>query len=92
MALNTVVQGNAVTQVRDDIYLVDVIGRAAEKECDIGVMVVYPSWRHLISKERVMVDFLAETSRGLPASDQGLLNPRISHPLPLRYPILPPDQ
>lgn len=31
-ALNTVVQGNAVTQVRDDIYLVDVIGRAAEKE------------------------------------------------------------
>lgn len=28
-----------------------------------------------------MVDFLAETSRGLPASDQGLLNPRISHPL-----------
>ncbi|NKK60775.1 AcrB/AcrD/AcrF family protein [Rhizobium leguminosarum bv. viciae] len=32
MALNTVVQGNAVTQVRDDIYLVDVIGRAAEKE------------------------------------------------------------
>ncbi|CAN7651335.1 efflux RND transporter permease subunit [Rhizobium sp. LjRoot258] len=32
MALNTVVQGNAVTQVRDDIYLVNVIGRAAEKE------------------------------------------------------------
>ncbi|TDW36997.1 AcrB/AcrD/AcrF family protein [Rhizobium azibense] len=32
MALNTVVQGNAVTQVRDNIYLVDVIGRAAEKE------------------------------------------------------------
>ncbi|MDL2410920.1 efflux RND transporter permease subunit, partial [Rhizobium calliandrae] len=32
MALNTVVQGNAVTQVRDDIYLVDVIGRAAQKE------------------------------------------------------------
>ena len=32
MALNSVVQGNAVTQVRDDIYLVDVIGRAAEKE------------------------------------------------------------
>jgi multidrug efflux pump subunit AcrB len=32
MALNIVVQGNAVTQVRDDIYLVDVIGRAAEKE------------------------------------------------------------
>ncbi|MBX4969521.1 multidrug efflux pump subunit AcrB [Rhizobium binae] len=32
MALNTVVQGNAITQVRDDIYLVDVIGRAAEKE------------------------------------------------------------
>ncbi|MEI1252373.1 efflux RND transporter permease subunit [Rhizobium aouanii] len=32
MALNTVVQGNAVTQVRDDIYLVDVIGRAAERE------------------------------------------------------------
>ncbi|MDI5926668.1 efflux RND transporter permease subunit [Rhizobium leguminosarum] len=32
MALNTVVQGNAVTQVRDDIYLVDVIGRAAAKE------------------------------------------------------------
>ncbi|NKK80435.1 efflux RND transporter permease subunit [Rhizobium leguminosarum] len=32
MALNTVVQGNAVTQVRDDIYLVDVIGRAAEME------------------------------------------------------------
>ncbi|MDI7923901.1 efflux RND transporter permease subunit [Ferirhizobium litorale] len=32
MALNTVVQGNAVTQVRDDIYLVDVVGRAAEKE------------------------------------------------------------
>ncbi|MCV9943702.1 efflux RND transporter permease subunit [Rhizobium sp. BT-175] len=32
MALNTVVQGNAATQVRDDIYLVDVIGRAAEKE------------------------------------------------------------
>ncbi|MGO4569425.1 efflux RND transporter permease subunit [Rhizobium sp. 2YAF20] len=31
-ALNTVVQGNAVTQVRDDIYLVDVVGRAAEKE------------------------------------------------------------
>lgn len=31
-ALNTVVQGNAVTQVRDDIYLVDVIGRAAAKE------------------------------------------------------------
>ncbi len=31
-ALNTVVQGSAVTQVRDDIYLVDVIGRAAEKE------------------------------------------------------------
>ena len=32
MALNTVVQGNSVTQVRDDIYLVDVVGRAAEKE------------------------------------------------------------
>lgn len=32
MALNTVVQGNAVTQVRDDIYLVDVVGRAAAKE------------------------------------------------------------
>ncbi|MEK1930557.1 MAG: efflux RND transporter permease subunit, partial [Pararhizobium sp.] len=32
MALNTVVQGDAVTQVRDDIYLVDVVGRAAEKE------------------------------------------------------------
>ncbi|MDL2400312.1 efflux RND transporter permease subunit [Rhizobium mayense] len=32
MALNTVVQGNAITQVRDDIYLVDVIGRAAQKE------------------------------------------------------------
>lgn len=31
-ALNTVVQGSDVTQVRDDIYLVDVIGRAAEKE------------------------------------------------------------
>ena len=31
-ALNTVVQGSALTQVRDDIYLVDVIGRAAEKE------------------------------------------------------------
>ncbi len=32
MALNTVVQGNAVTQVRDDIYLIDVVGRASEKE------------------------------------------------------------
>ena len=32
MALNTVVQGDSVTQVRDDIYLVDVVGRAAEKE------------------------------------------------------------
>ncbi|WP_426129064.1 efflux RND transporter permease subunit [Pararhizobium sp. PWRC1-1] len=32
MALNTVVQGNAVTQIRDNIYLVNVIGRAAEKE------------------------------------------------------------
>ncbi len=32
MALNTVVQGNAITQVRDDIYLVDVVGRASEKE------------------------------------------------------------
>ncbi|MEX2744358.1 efflux RND transporter permease subunit, partial [Rhizobium mongolense] len=32
MALNTVVQGDAITQVRDDIYLVDVIGRAAVKE------------------------------------------------------------
>lgn len=32
MALNTVVLGDAVTQVRDDIYLVDVVGRAAEKE------------------------------------------------------------
>ncbi|OHV75391.1 efflux RND transporter permease subunit [Ensifer sp. LCM 4579] len=32
MALNTVVQGNAITQVRDDIYLVDVVGRAGEKE------------------------------------------------------------
>ncbi|MEK1861199.1 MAG: efflux RND transporter permease subunit, partial [Rhizobium leguminosarum] len=31
-ALNTVVQGSALTQVRDDIYLVDVVGRAAEKE------------------------------------------------------------
>lgn len=31
-ALNTVVQGSALTQVRDDIYLVDVIGRSAEKE------------------------------------------------------------
>ncbi|APO66260.1 hypothetical protein IE4872_5900599 [Rhizobium gallicum] len=48
---------------------------------DIGVMVVYPGRRHPNAKERVMVDFLAETSRGLPASDQGLLNPRISHPL-----------
>lgn len=32
LALNTVVQGNTVTQVRDDIYLVDVVGRAAENE------------------------------------------------------------
>jgi multidrug efflux pump len=32
MALNTVVQGDAVTQVRDNIYLVDVVGRAGEKE------------------------------------------------------------
>ena len=32
MALNTVVQGDLVTQVRDDIYLVDVVGRASEKE------------------------------------------------------------
>jgi multidrug efflux pump subunit AcrB len=32
MALNTVVQGDAVTQVRDDIYLIDVVGRAAAKE------------------------------------------------------------
>ncbi|CCE98243.1 AcrB/AcrD/AcrF family protein [Sinorhizobium fredii HH103] len=32
MALNTVVQGDAATQVRDDIYLVDVVGRASEKE------------------------------------------------------------
>ena len=32
MALNTVVQGDAVTQVRDDIYLIDVVGRASEKE------------------------------------------------------------
>ncbi|RDJ02973.1 efflux RND transporter permease subunit [Rhizobium grahamii] len=32
MALNTVVQGDAITLVRDDIYLVDVVGRAAEKE------------------------------------------------------------
>jgi multidrug efflux pump subunit AcrB len=32
LALNTVVQGNAVTQVRDDIYLVNVVGRAAENE------------------------------------------------------------
>ncbi len=32
VALNTVVQGDSVTQVRDDIYLVDVVGRAAEKE------------------------------------------------------------
>ncbi|NRQ12833.1 efflux RND transporter permease subunit [Ensifer sesbaniae] len=32
MALNTVVQGNAVTQVRDDIYLIDVVGRASEME------------------------------------------------------------
>lgn len=32
MALNTVVQGDASTQVRDDIYLVDVVGRASEKE------------------------------------------------------------
>ncbi|SOC47025.1 multidrug efflux pump subunit AcrB [Rhizobium subbaraonis] len=32
MALNTVVQGNAATQVRDDIYLVDVVGRASETE------------------------------------------------------------
>jgi multidrug efflux pump len=32
MALNTVVKGDAVTQVRDNIYLVDVVGRAAEKE------------------------------------------------------------
>lgn len=35
MALNTVVQGNAVTQVRDAIYLVDVVGRAAEKEREL---------------------------------------------------------
>lgn len=32
MALNTVVQGDAATQVRDDIYLVNVVGRASEKE------------------------------------------------------------
>ncbi|NVD41992.1 efflux RND transporter permease subunit [Ensifer sp. HO-A22] len=32
MALNTVVQGSAATQVRDDIYLVDVVGRASEME------------------------------------------------------------
>ncbi|MGF6175112.1 efflux RND transporter permease subunit [Ensifer sp. 4252] len=32
MALNSVVQGDAATQVRDDIYLVDVVGRASEKE------------------------------------------------------------
>lgn len=32
MALNTVVQGNVITQVRDDIYLVSVVGRAAQKE------------------------------------------------------------
>ncbi|AWI59598.1 efflux RND transporter permease subunit [Sinorhizobium fredii] len=32
MALNTVVHGDAATQVRDDIYLVDVVGRASEKE------------------------------------------------------------
>ncbi|MHC2299254.1 hypothetical protein ACVJBD_003460 [Rhizobium mongolense] len=57
--------------------------RVLPSDCmvDIGVMVVYPGRRHLNAKERVMVDFPAETSRGLPASDQGLLNPRISHPL-----------
>ena len=32
MALNSVVQGDAATQVRDDIYLVDVVGRASEQE------------------------------------------------------------
>lgn len=32
MALNSVVQGDAATQIRDDIYLVDVVGRASEKE------------------------------------------------------------
>jgi multidrug efflux pump subunit AcrB len=31
-ALNSVVNGATVTQVRDDIYLIDVVGRAREKE------------------------------------------------------------
>ena len=30
--LNTVVSGNAITQVRDDIYLIDVIARATEEQ------------------------------------------------------------
>jgi hypothetical protein len=38
----------------------------SEKECDIGVMVVSLSRGHLIAT-RVMVDFSAEPSRGLPA-------------------------
>lgn len=41
--------------------------KPSKNERDIGVMVVHSSRGHLIAK-RVMVDFPAETSRGLPTS------------------------
>ncbi|MBY5914862.1 hypothetical protein ACU8L2_31865 (plasmid) [Rhizobium leguminosarum] len=41
--------------------------KPSKNERDIGVMVVHSSRGHLIAKW-VMVDFPAETSRGLPTS------------------------
>jgi len=37
---------------------------------EIDVMAIYPSRRHLSAKVRVMVDFLAEAFRGVPARDR----------------------
>jgi DNA-binding transcriptional LysR family regulator len=39
---------------------------------EIEVMAVFPSRRHLSAKVRVMVDFLAEAFRGVPAWDRGM--------------------
>jgi DNA-binding transcriptional LysR family regulator len=38
----------------------------------IDIMAVYPSRRHLSAKVRVMIDFLAETFRGVPPWDEGV--------------------